>query len=237
MVATGYPLFTHWGTFIGLMVFVFLQTLVPHIGGKERYKAGLRNGDESGCFITAFDLSSERNLRFTWPIESMRPAPYESVLMVVEKMPRVFDESGRNSHSRPLLASRHLKINGRLQRPLRASPTRDGTGSVNKAETFLVRLAQGRLNLELTIPAGTRFDPQHKAAKIKLYETAKRPNSSLKGNDAWPARTFSEFFGVFHQFFQYISPSRLLESPCLWQSGVISVALLPKQFRHQERQP
>jgi hypothetical protein len=175
MVAAGHNRSIYWGALSGLMAFVFIQTPSTHTAGKERAGSSSINRQDSSRFIVAFELSPGKNPSFTWPIEPTRPAPYESVLMVVEKMPRVLDQTGRNGRSRPLFASRHLKINGRLQRPLRAS-----TAQVNGRETFLVRLAQGWLNLELTIPAGTRPDPQHKTARIKLYEAATRADPSQR---------------------------------------------------------
>jgi hypothetical protein len=211
MVTTGFLRFACWGALSGLMAFVFIQLAFPHAGGSERAASPLVDGEEDSRFIVAFELSPEKNRSFAWPIESMRPAPYESVLMVVERMPRALEDTGRTVRSRPLLASRHLKINGRLQRPLRVGPAQGSDTRVNIRETFLVRLAQGRLNLELDIPAGTRFDPAHKTAKIKLYEVPKSPNSSRRACSR-PASAFSEFFGVFHRPFQDISPDEILRS-------------------------
>ena len=113
-------------------------------------------------FIVAFELLPERGFAFTWPYETMRPAPYESVLMVVETMPRVFDGDGR---PRSLRASESLKVNGRLQRQLPSNKSSDRT------QQFEVRLSQGRLRFALVIPEGFTLDRQYRTARIKLYQT------------------------------------------------------------------
>lgn len=155
----------------GLMSFITALAPAAHSDDPSTAPAG--GAPQGGRFIAAFELSPERNFRFSWPPESMRPAPYESVLMVVEKVPHVFDDRGRSGRSRPLLASRHLKTNGRMPKPLRLSAAQDSAGKGNEKETFLVRLEQGRLHLELTLPPGARLDWQYRTAKIKLYQASR----------------------------------------------------------------
>jgi hypothetical protein len=115
-------------------------------------------------FIVAFELSEAKSLNFTWPYESMRSAPYDRVLIKVKKMPRVFDE--HRQLSRPLRATRYLKINGAFQRPLRVRTAESG-------EQFEVTLHQGRLKFSLSKPERTTFDPQYKIARIEVYEINK----------------------------------------------------------------
>ena len=117
---------------------------------------------ETNRFIVAFELSPEKGFAFTWPYETMRPAPYQGVLMVVETMPRVLDRDGR---ARSLRASESLKVNGRLQKPLPSGRSSDRT------QHFEVRLSQGRLRFSLVIPEGFTLDRQYRAARIKLYQT------------------------------------------------------------------
>ncbi len=116
---------------------------------------------ETNRFIVAFELSPDKGFAFTWPYETMRPAPYESVLMVVETMPRVMDRAGSVTSLR---ASQSLKVNGRLQKPL------PGSKSSDRNEQFEVRLSQGRLRVSLAVPAGFTLDRQYKTARIKLYQ-------------------------------------------------------------------
>jgi hypothetical protein len=106
----------------------------------------------------------EKGFNFTWPYESVRPAPYETVLMVVETMPRLTDREGR---SRVLRASDSLRVNGRLLRPLPNSNPSD------PRQRFEARLSQGRLRLSLTIPRGFVLDRQYRVARIKLYQTGR----------------------------------------------------------------
>ena len=122
---------------------------------------------ESDSFIAAFEMSAETGFTFTWPHESMRPAPYTTVLMKVKKLPQVFYKNSRQS--KPLVASRYLRINDKLQTPLRGKTN-------NILEQFAVRLHQGRLRFSLEIPEGATLDRRAKTARIELYEVA-RPAS------------------------------------------------------------
>lgn len=119
---------------------------------------------ETNRFIVAFELSPEKGFSFTWPYETMRPAPYESVLMVVETMPRVLTRDGR---ARSLRASESLKVNGRLQKPF------PGSKSSDRTQQFEVKLSQGRLRFSLVIPEGFTLDRQYRTARIKLYQTSR----------------------------------------------------------------
>ena len=119
---------------------------------------------ETHRFIVAFELLPEKGFAFTWPYETMRPAPYESVLMVVETMPRVFD---RDERARSLRASESLKVNGRMQKPLPSSRSSDRT------QQFEVKLSQGRLRFSIIVPDGFTLDRQYRTARIKLYQTSR----------------------------------------------------------------
>jgi hypothetical protein len=125
--------------------------------------------EESSRFIVAFELLPEKGFNFTWPLDSMHPAPYETVLMVVEKMPRVWNEKSRDKNSEMLLAFRHLKVNGRLQKPLTVR------GGQQEKERFIVKLDQGRLRFTLSVPPGFSLDPQYKTVRIKLYLFSRDP--------------------------------------------------------------
>ena len=123
--------------------------------------------DRKERFIAAVDWSVDRTPEFVWPFESMKPAPYESVRMVVESMPRSVNGGRKDRAAEPLVASRHLRINGRLQKPIRVIRS---TSNQPEQQEFMVKLDQGRLRLKLVVPAGTIFDRRHAMVKVKLYE-------------------------------------------------------------------
>ena len=118
-------------------------------------------------FIAAVDWSADRTPEFVWPFESMPPAPYESVRIVVESMPWSFIGGQKDKGSEPLVASRHLRINGRLQKPIRVIRS---TKNQPEQQEFLVKLDRGRLRLKLVVPAGTILDQKHAVVKVRLYE-------------------------------------------------------------------
>jgi len=132
--------------------------------------SGLLLGDEAGAgspeparrFIVAFELLGEKGFDFTWPHASLPRYPAPRVLLVVESMPRTRKDPGGDASELP--ASRFLRINGRLHRPLRGAPAR------GEAEEFLVPMQAGRLRLSFTPPAATRIDPGRARAVIRLYD-------------------------------------------------------------------
>jgi hypothetical protein len=143
------------------MVFLYTQTFFSQIGGKTRAEPpSMGDVEESSRFIVAFELTEENGFNFIWPFESMRPSSYETVVVVVETMPRVRDDNN-GGESELLIASRDLKFNGRRQKPSRIA---------NRRAYFVVKLDQGRLRLSLSIPAGMSVDPENKTARIKLYQ-------------------------------------------------------------------
>ncbi len=115
----------------------------------------------SNGFIAAFEMSPETGFTFTWPYESMRPASYGTLLVKVKKLPRVFYENSRQS--KPLMAARALRVNGKLQTPLRSKADK-------VSEQFAVSLHQGRLRFSLEIPEGATIDSGAKTVRIELYE-------------------------------------------------------------------
>ena len=123
--------------------------------------------DRKERFIAAVDWFVDRTPEFVWPFESMQPAPYESVRMVVESMPWRVSGGRKDKESEPLVASRHLRINGRLQKPIRVIRS---TSNQPEQQEFLVKLDGGRLRLKLVVPSGTIFDRRHAIVKVKLYE-------------------------------------------------------------------
>ena len=146
----------------GLAIALSCEPLFSQTRVTPRQPAPPVRTSETSRFIVAFELSPEKGFAFTWPYETMRPAPFESVLMVVESMPRVLD---RDRRSVSLRASESLKVNGRLQRPLASGK------SSERAPQFEVKLIQGRLRFSLVIPEGFTLDRQYRTARIKLYQT------------------------------------------------------------------
>ena len=149
---------------VGLAIALLSEPSFSQTRGTSRPPAPQVRTSETNRFIVAFELSPEKGFSFTWPYETMQPAPFETVLMVVETMPRVLDLDRR---SRSLRASESLKVNGRLQKPLPTNKSSDRT------QQFEVRLSQGRLRFSLVIPEGFTLDRQYRTARIKLYRTSR----------------------------------------------------------------
>ena len=144
---------------IGCMTF-FLCHLFPN----QREKG------EERRFIVGFELSAEKGMSLVWPLQAMPPSGYRSVLMVIEKMPRIYEEGGESKPWQYLSVYRYLSVNGQ------ALP--DGKDALTEVPTFpqefIVDLREGRLKLFLTVPSGWSVDPRHKAAVIKLFEVPLR---------------------------------------------------------------
>lgn len=116
--------------------------------------------DQKKQFIAAFEWSVEKQTDYVWPFESIKPAPFKAVRMLVEQMPRAWPESGGARGSTSLSAYRSLKVNGnRLPRPQR-------NGS---REEFRVYLEEGRLRISFSVPAGFRLDTQNAIVRIRLF--------------------------------------------------------------------
>jgi hypothetical protein len=125
-------------------------------------------------FIAAFNLTSKDGFCFTWPPDSMRPAPYDTVLLVVESMPRVWNATRRDRRLIQLKARDHLLINGR---PARSVPESAGDSQLrlpDSAEPFLAKLDHGRLRILLSLPAGLDLDASRNTVRIRLYRHAGR---------------------------------------------------------------
>lgn len=130
--------------------------------------------DRKDRFIAAVDWFVDKNPEFIWPFASMRAAPYESVRMVIEWMPLIVMGRGKDKRPEALVASRHLKINGRLQKPVRIIRP---TSNQPEQQEFLAKLEGGRLRLTLILPPGATLDPEHALVRVKLYEvTRATPN-------------------------------------------------------------
>jgi hypothetical protein len=151
-----------WMALASLIAHLVTSPSLSQTAGKER--AGLPSmgvGEETTRFIVAFELSEQNGFAFNWPFESMRAAPYETVVMAVEGMPRVRNGKHRHGEARDLVASRCVRINGRQQKPYRTA---------NRQTVFLVKLNEGRLRVSLSIPPGFTVDGQPKTVAIKLYQ-------------------------------------------------------------------
>lgn len=174
---------------LSLALLLSSSVLTQHRYSNPSQRAPTDSEDRRGRFIAAFDWLVERSAEFVWPFESMRPAPYDLVRMVVEKMPRVVDGKSKEQKSERLIASRHLKINGRLQKPVRLIRGQV-SGRQSEQEEFLVKLDQGRLRLRLMSLPGKTLDPGHRVIRVKLFEasTAHQPpayyiRNLVSGND------------------------------------------------------
>jgi hypothetical protein len=117
---------------------------------------------QKGQFIAAFEWSVEKRKEYVWPFESIRPAPYESVRMFIDQMPRVWPEKGGAQNSVPLSAVRCLQVNGnKLPKPHRSAGSR---------EEFRVSLDGGRLRLSFSLPPGFKLDSNYPTVRIRLYQ-------------------------------------------------------------------
>ena len=118
--------------------------------------------DRRGQFIAAFDWSVVRSSDYIWPFESMGPAAYKSISMIVEKMPSVWTQRGKVKGAIPLSAYRSLRVNGQsLPKPQRVSRSQ---------EEFRVSLVNGRLRFSFSVPSGFKLDPKNTTIRIKLYQ-------------------------------------------------------------------
>jgi len=160
----------NWIASVSLLTSLLTQASLSQTSGKGREgPPKIGNTEESSRFIAAFKLNEENGFSFTWPFESMPPSSYETIVMVVEKMPRIRNGKNGSVDSEELLASRRLRINGRHQKPYRVLRVWDGDNASQK-QFFLVKLENGRLRLSLPIPEGMIVDVGHEAAKIVLYK-------------------------------------------------------------------
>ncbi|MGH9875517.1 MAG: hypothetical protein ACRD9S_23930 [Pyrinomonadaceae bacterium] len=123
---------------------------------------------EHGEFIAAFDWSVERSSNFVWPFESLKPAPFDSVWLVVERMPRAWPEKRGRKTSVPLSADRCLQVNGRsLPKPQRVTDSQ---------KEFRISLEQGRLRFSFSLPSGFKLDSRYTLIRIKLFRLGKQYN-------------------------------------------------------------
>ena len=155
-----------WIALTTLIAHLFSPPSLSQTAGKER--GGLSSmgfEEESNRFIVAFELSEQNGFAFNWPFESMRAAPYETVVMAVEGVPRVRNGRHGQGEFRDLIASRCVRINGRQQKPFR---------TLNRQTFFLVKLNEGRLRVSVSIPPGSTVDGQPKTVTIKLYQVQSR---------------------------------------------------------------
>lgn len=142
-----------------LLLFSALSFVVLLVSATNVAGSGGRH--QRGEFIAAFSWSAEKASEYVWPFESMKPAPYESVRVVVEAMPRVVPNS-KSTGSITLDAFRSLRINGRM--PQGSSRRSNGP------EEFRVRLERGRLRFSIQLPPGFRVDPKNAIVRIRLYQ-------------------------------------------------------------------
>ena len=137
------------------------QSIDHNLAHKTFTESGRTEGlDQKDLFIAAFEWSVEKQPDYVWPFESIKSAPFKSVRMLVEQMPRAWPERGGARGSTSLSAYRSLKVNGnRLPRPQRSG----------SREEFRVYLEKGRLRISFSVPAGFKLDTQSTIVRIRLY--------------------------------------------------------------------
>ena len=148
-------------------IIVFAALLASSAGFSESHnwrlldRSSINPSVQNREFVAAFDWSVNRSHDYTWPFESLRAAPYESVWMVVEKMPRAWPEKRAQKNSVPLSIYSCLQVNGHpLPKPHRAADSQN---------EFRVSLEDGRLRFSFSLPAGFRLDSRHTLIRMKLY--------------------------------------------------------------------
>ena len=121
----------------------------------------LENANQKGQFIVAFNWSLDVGREYVWPFESMRPAPYDSVWMVIETMPRFWPEKNPGKRSISIPAYRLLRVNGRTLPRLHR---------IAGSEEFRIPLDRGRLRLSFSLPSGFKLDPQYAMIRVRLHK-------------------------------------------------------------------
>jgi len=152
---------------LGLLVFTILLASSPACS-QSWSEAAAELGAERGEFIAALDWSVERSRNFVWPFESLPPAPFASVLLVVDSMPRVLPEKRGNKPSVVLSAQCCLQVNGR-------SLTKSQRARESQSE-YRISLERGRLWFSFSLPSGVKLDPRYTLIRIKLYQINKQHN-------------------------------------------------------------
>ncbi len=155
-----------WPGVLGVTILLGCPTAVAQSRSSNPSGSAVEHGAEHGRFIAAFDWSVERSRNFVWPFESLPPAPYDSVWMVVESMPRAWPEKRGEKNSVALSAYCCLQVNGR---PL---PKTERVTDLQKE--FRVSLEQGRLRFSFSLPSGFRLDSRYTLIRIKLYQVSKQ---------------------------------------------------------------
>lgn len=153
---------------VGALVFTLMLGCSTAFSQSRRFNPGepvAENLAEHGEFIAAFDWSVERRRNFVWPFESLKEAPFDSVRMVVESMPRAWPEKRGDKTSLPLSPYYCLQVNGRpLPKPRAPDSERE----------FRVTLERGRLRFSFSLPSGFRLDSRYTLVRITLYRVRKQ---------------------------------------------------------------
>ncbi len=122
-----------------------------------------------GVFIVAFNIPAENGFDFVWPHDAMPPAAYETVVMLIDRMPQVRNPLIQGQDWHPVSPVPYLTVNGAALKPIRTKPAWFGPGKV-QGLVFLVPLQAGRIHFALSIPKGWLVHPKHNRVEIRLYE-------------------------------------------------------------------
>jgi hypothetical protein len=159
-------IFFSWFSVLGFTLLLGCSTAFSQSRSWKPGAPVAENLAEHGAFMAAFGWSVERSRNFVWPFESLPPAPFDSVWMVVESMPRAWPEKRGGKSPVPLSAYCCLQVNGRsLPRPPRVTE-----------KEFRISLERGRLRLSFSLPSGFRLDASYPLIRIRLYQVSKRQN-------------------------------------------------------------
>jgi hypothetical protein len=123
-------------------------------------------------FVVGLAFPAEHSQGVTWPYESLPPAPYDWLVMVVDEMPRAPGIRGET-----LAPSRDLRVFGRPPQPTGALTQRVADLPGQPGRHFAVRLEQGRLRLSLAPANGRRMTDAHGFVRVRLYHLTRPPPS------------------------------------------------------------
>ena len=164
--------FSSWLSVLGFILLLGWSTAFSQARSWQPVEPAAEKLVEQREFIAAFEWSVERSRDFVWPFKSLPPAPFDSVWMVVESMPRAWperrgDKPGDKS-SVLLSAYRCLQVNGRSLPKSR--------GVADSQREFRISLEQGRLRVLFSLPSGFKLDSQYPLIRIRLYQASKQRN-------------------------------------------------------------
>jgi hypothetical protein len=123
-------------------------------------------------FVVGLAFPADHPQGITWPYESLPPAPYDWLVMVVDEMPRA------GMRGETLAPARVLRVSGRPPQPAGTLTQRVADLPGRPDGHFAVRLEHGRLRLSLAPAHGGWVTDAHGFVRVRLYHLTRPPPSS-----------------------------------------------------------